>query len=110
MLGIAASVLHPSRPSFGTLVFWYFRVDLGTFWYFRVDLGTFGYIWVLFGTFPFPFNQEVQVDPLRHRLANGAVGSRLFLDICSIQEVLSGQSKVRSSVLALHNFAPGTLC
>jgi len=31
-------------------------------------------------------------------------------DISSIQEVLSGQSKVRSSVLALHNFAPGTLC
>ena len=65
VLGIAGSVLHPSRPSFGTLVFWYFRVDLGTFWYFLV---TFGYIWVLFGTFPFPFNQEVQVGPFKTQI------------------------------------------
>ena len=31
-------------------------------------------------------NQVDQVDPLRHRLTNCAVGSRLFLDRSSIQD------------------------
>ena len=62
MLGIASSVLHPSRPSFGTLVFLYFRVDLGTF---LSLLGTYGYFLVLSLSL---LNQEVQVGPFKTQI------------------------------------------
>ena len=75
VLGIAGSVLHPSRPSFGTLVFLYFRVELGTF---LSLLGTYGYFLVLSLSL---LNQEVQVGPFKTQIGQWCSCSRLILDI-----------------------------